>query len=210
MPRFMQKTLSSNEYNIFLRDLTIYRSPTIKSSRKNMINNHKHSVQVIEREDVNGGLALKVNDRLNKNNTSDVYYNEITLPLSIPHKTTDHDVPYILPINSQGDLSRSTRTNSDKKEQLFHSFVTNNSSDINPINKTFTKNSASNPTKNIIQHNTRIKIDLENQMHVTPIYNTDCTQNKTPYSIQSSVKGPLRTTINTYKKNSDITTNIPN
>ena len=196
----MQKTLSSNEYNIFLRDLTIDRSPTIKSSRKNMINNHKHSVQVIEREDVNGGLALKVNDRLNKNNTSDVYYNEITLPLSIPHKTTDHDVPYILPINSQGNLSRSTRTNSDKKEQLFHSFVTNNSSNINPINKKITKNSASNPTKNKIQHNTRIKIDLENQMQVSPIYNTDCTQNETPYSNQSSVKGPLRTTINTYKK----------
>ena len=192
MPRSMQKNLSSNEYNIFLRDLTIDRSPTIKSSRKNMINNHKHSVQVIEREDVNGGLALKVNDRLNKNNTSDVYYNEITLPLSIPHKTTDHDVPYILPINSQGNLSRSTRTNSDKKEQLFHSFVTNNSSNINPINKKITKNSASNPTKNTIQHNTRIKIDLENQMHVNHIYNTACTQNEIPYPNQ------LRTTINTF------------
>ena len=165
-----------------------------------MINNHEHSVQVIEREDVNGGPALKVDDGLNKNNTSDVYCNEITLPLSIPRKTIDHDVPYILAINSQVDLSRSTRTNSDKKEQLFHSFVTNNSSDINPINKNLTKKSAPNPTKNTIQHNTRIKIDFENQMNVNPIYNTACTQNEAPYPNQSSVKGPLRTIINTNKK----------
>ena len=135
----------------FLRDPTIDRSPTIKSSCKNMINNHEHSVQVIEREDVNGGPALKVDDGLNKNNTSDVYCNEITLPLSIPRKTIDHDVPYILAINSQVDLSRSTRTNSDKKEQLFHSFVTNNSSDINPINKDLTK--TVRPTQQRIQSN---------------------------------------------------------
>ena len=47
-------------------------------------------------------------------------------------------------------------------------------------------------------------------MHVNPIYNTAFTQNETPYPNQSSVKGPFKSTINTYKKNSDITRNIPN
>ena len=116
-----------------------------------MINNHEQSVQVIEREVVNGGPALKVDDGLNKYNTSDVYCNEITLPISIPRKVIYHDVPYILPINSQADLCRSTRTNSDTKEQLFHSFVTNNSSDVNPINKTLQK--TARPTQQKIQSN---------------------------------------------------------
>ena len=120
-----------------------------------MIYNHEHSVQVIEREDVNGGPALEVDDGLNKKNNSDEYCDGITLPLSISRTTIDHDVPYIL-INIQADLSRSTRTNSDKNEQLFHSFVTNNSFDVNPINRNLTKNSAPNPTTNTIQHNTRI------------------------------------------------------
>ena len=39
--------LSLNENNIFLQNQTIDRSLTIKSSCKNMINNHEHSVQVI-------------------------------------------------------------------------------------------------------------------------------------------------------------------
>ena len=114
-----------------------------------MINNHEQSVQVIEREVVNGGPALKVDDGLNKYNTSDVYCNEITLPISIPRKAIYHDVPYILPINSQADLCRSTRTNSDTKEQLFHSFVTINSSDVNPI-KTILRKTA-RPTQHRIQ-----------------------------------------------------------
>ena len=46
--------LFSNAYNIFLLNQTIERSPSIKSSCTNMINNHENSVQVIEREDVNG------------------------------------------------------------------------------------------------------------------------------------------------------------
>ena len=37
-------------------------------------------------------------------------------------------------------------------------------------------------------------------MHVTHIYNTKYTQNETPSPNQSSVKGPLRTKINTHKK----------
>ena len=156
-----------------------------------MTNNHEHSVQVIEREDGNGGPTLEVDDELNENNNSDVYCNEIALPLSMPRTTIYHDVPYII-INSQADLSRSTRTNSDKKVQLSHSFVTNNSSDVNPINKNLTKNSAPNPTTNTIKHNTRIQIYLENKMHVYPIYNTAFTQNETPYPNQSSVKGPLK------------------
>ena len=39
--------LSSNGNNTFLQNQTIDRSLTIKSSCKNMINNHEHSVQVI-------------------------------------------------------------------------------------------------------------------------------------------------------------------
>ena len=44
--------ISSNELRIFLRDPNIERSPTIKSSGKNIICNHKYSVQVVERSDI--------------------------------------------------------------------------------------------------------------------------------------------------------------
>ena len=43
-----------NEFRIFLRDPNIERSQSIKLSCKNMIYNHKHSVQVVEKEDING------------------------------------------------------------------------------------------------------------------------------------------------------------
>ena len=46
--------LSSNEFRIFLRDPNIERSQSIKLSCKNIIYNHKHSVQVVEKEDING------------------------------------------------------------------------------------------------------------------------------------------------------------
>ena len=125
--------------------------------------------------------ALKVDAGLNKNTyISDVYCNEMTSPLSITRKTKDHDVPFILPINRQADLSRSIRPNSEKKEQQFHSFVNINSSAVNPINKNLQKNSAPNPIQHTTQHNTRINIDVDNQIHISHIYNTNCTQNETP------------------------------
>ena len=52
----------------------------------------------------------------------------MTPPLSITSTTKDYDVPFILPINSQADLSRSIRLQSETKAQQFQSFV-NTSSD---------------------------------------------------------------------------------
>ena len=65
--------------------------------------------------------------------------------LSITSKRKDHDIPCILPINSQADLSRSIQTKSEKKEQQFQSFVNINSSAVKSINKNLPKNSAPNP-----------------------------------------------------------------
>ena len=104
----------------------------------------------------------------------------MTSPLSITRKTKDHDAPFILPINRQADLSLSIRPNSEKKEQQFHSLVNINSSAVNPINKNLQKNSAPNPIQHTTQHNTRINIDVDNQIHISHIYNTNCTQNETP------------------------------
>ena len=53
----------------------------------------------------------------------------MTSPLSITSTPKYHDVPFILPVNSQADLSRSVRPKSEKKTQQFQSFVNINSSD---------------------------------------------------------------------------------
>ena len=100
--------LSSNELRIFLRDPNIERSPTIKSACKNIICNHKYSVQAVER--------------------SDIFCNEMTSPISITNKPNDHDESFTLPINSQVNLSRSIRLNSEQKEQQSQSFVNIHSS----------------------------------------------------------------------------------
>ena len=69
-------------------------------------------------------IVLKVDVGLNQNNyISDLYCTEMTSPLSITSATKDHDVPFILPVNSQVDLSRSVRPKSKKKTQKFQSFV---------------------------------------------------------------------------------------
>ena len=88
-------TLSSNELCIFIRDLNIERSPTIKLPCKTLICNHKYSVKVVER--------------------SYIFCTEMTSPISITSKPKDHDESYTLPINSQVDLSRSIRPNSNQK-----------------------------------------------------------------------------------------------
>ena len=100
--------LLSNELCIFPRYPNKEQSPTFKSSCKNIICNHKYSVQVVER--------------------SDIVCFDMTSPISITSKPKDHDESYTLPINSQVDLFRSIRPNSEHKEQQSQSFVNIHSS----------------------------------------------------------------------------------
>ena len=58
--------------------------------------------------------------------------------LSITRTTKKHDVPFILPINSQSNLSRSTRPQSEKNAQQFQSFVNVNSSNA-PVSQRLRK-----------------------------------------------------------------------
>ena len=80
---------------------------------------------------------------------------------------------------------------------------------IKPIDNNLPNNSAPNPIQNTTQPNTRITMDLDNQMHVSQIYNNKCTQNETPSPNQSTVKELLIIKLKIYKKNGDtINTNI--
>ena len=63
-------------------------------------------------------ITLQVDADPNYNNyISDLYCTNMISSLSITRTTKKHDVPFILPINSQSNLSRSTRPQSEKNAQ---------------------------------------------------------------------------------------------
>ena len=194
--------LSSNELRIFLRDPNIERFPIIKSSCKNIICNHKYSVKVVER--------------------SDIFCTEMTSPISITSKPKDHDESYILPINSQIDLSRSIRPNSEHQGQQSQSFVNIHSSGpmntsekyesrskhdilkdvstVTPIDTNLPKSIAPNQLQYTTKPNTRIYTALDNQRYVSHIHNNNCNPSASPSTNQYSVNGPFILQLNTYKK----------
>ena len=81
--------LSSSDFSIFLRNSKTKRSPSIKSSCNNMIDNHKQSVQVVEREDTNGVVInATVNSQISGEKVID-FPPALFSPLDSPLKT-DH------------------------------------------------------------------------------------------------------------------------
>ena len=80
---------------------------------------------------------------------------------------------------------------SEKDEPQSNHIALKDVSNVKPIDNTLSNNSALNPIQHTTQHNTRINKDLDNQMHVSHIYNNNCTRIETPSLNQSTVKGPL-------------------